>query len=68
MRTEIMKANAIAQIEMQEHCHILEVANDSGDESVSIARARVELGVITSLHSLRGFPQAGRPAFGVGSC
>lgn len=66
MRTEIRKANAIAEIETQERCHILEVANDSGDESVSIARVRVEVGVTTSLHRLRGVSERYVIVAGVG--
>jgi len=37
-----------------ERCYILEIANDPGDEFVSIARARVEAGVTTALHCLKG--------------
>ncbi|MCG2771358.1 MAG: cupin domain-containing protein, partial [Desulfobacterales bacterium] len=37
-----------------EHCYISEVANDSGDELVSISRARVEPGVTTAWHRLKG--------------
>jgi mannose-6-phosphate isomerase-like protein (cupin superfamily) len=66
MRTEIRKANAIAEIETQERCHILEVANDSGDESVSIARARIEVGVTTFLHCLRGVSERYVIVAGVG--
>lgn len=54
MRPEIRKEDAFAEIETRERCHILEVANDPGDETVSIARARVEPGVTTTLHLLRG--------------
>lgn len=54
MRAEIRKENATLEIETRERCHILEVANDPGDKSVSIARARVDPGVATVLHRLRG--------------
>ncbi|MFZ1983577.1 MAG: cupin domain-containing protein, partial [Desulfatitalea sp.] len=54
MRPEIRKATASEEFETQERCHILEVANDPGDDFVSIARARVEAGVTTGLHCLRG--------------
>lgn len=54
MRAEIRKANHTGESETQERCHILEVANDSGDEFVSIARARVEAGVSTAWHCLKG--------------
>lgn len=66
MHTEVLKANAILEIDTQERCHILEVANDSGDESVSIARARVEVGVTTSLHRLRGVSERYVIVSGVG--
>jgi len=38
----------------QEGCHINEIYNRDGDESCSIARARVEPGVTTKLHFLKG--------------
>lgn len=66
MRAEIRKANTIGEIETQERCHILEVANDSGDKTVSIARARVEPGVTTSLHRLRGVAERYIIVAGVG--
>jgi mannose-6-phosphate isomerase-like protein (cupin superfamily) len=37
-----------------EGCHILELLNDPADQQVSIARARVEPGVTTKWHRLRG--------------
>ena len=54
MRAEIRKADAIEEIKTEERCFLLEVANDLGDELVSIARARVEPGVTTALHRLKG--------------
>ncbi len=54
MRAEVLKKDAKSEFETPERCHILEVANDSGDESVSIARARIGAGTVTALHSLRG--------------
>ena len=41
----------------QERCHIVEVANDAGDEALSIARARVEPGVTTAWHWLEGIAE-----------
>ena len=38
----------------EERCHIIEWWNSPRDECVSIARARVEPGVTTRLHRLRG--------------
>jgi len=54
MRAEIKKADAAREFATDERCHIVEVANDGGDEAVSIARARVEPGVTTAWHSLDG--------------
>jgi mannose-6-phosphate isomerase-like protein (cupin superfamily) len=36
----------------KERCHIFESWNDASDPQLSIARARVEPGVITALHTL----------------
>ena len=66
MRAEIRKANAINETGTQERCHILEVANDPGDETVSIARARVEPGVTTALHRLKGVSERYIIVAGVG--
>lgn len=38
----------------EERCHILELLNDSDDRSQSLARARVEAGVTTAWHRLKG--------------
>lgn len=54
MRAEFKKADAAREFETAERCHIVEIANDAGDEQVSIARARVEPGVTTAWHSLDG--------------
>lgn len=53
MHPEILKANEKPEIETQERCYIIEVANDASDKAVSIARARVEVGVTTALHRLK---------------
>jgi mannose-6-phosphate isomerase-like protein (cupin superfamily) len=37
-----------------EGCWIVETWNDAGDAAVSVARARVQPGVTTKLHRLRG--------------
>ena len=54
MRAEIKRASDAVEYETPERCHITEVANDSGDPQVSIARARVEPGVTTAWHALDG--------------
>ena len=66
MRAEIRKATASEEVKTQERCYILDVANDSGDEFVSIARARVEAGVTTALHCLRGVSERYVIVAGVG--
>lgn len=53
MRAEVRKNGAAIEFQTKERCHITEVANDSGDEFVSIARARVEPGVTTAWHRLK---------------
>ena len=52
MRAEIRYARDAVEYETPERCHIVEVANDSGDAQVSIARARVTPGVTTAWHAL----------------
>ncbi|MBT8435864.1 MAG: cupin domain-containing protein [Gammaproteobacteria bacterium] len=52
MQPEVRQAGAAVEFETSERCHITEVANDPGDEFVSIARARVEPGVTTAWHKL----------------
>lgn len=52
MRAEVKTHNSSQEYETDERCHIIEVANDPGDESASIARARVDAGVTTAWHRL----------------
>ena len=54
MRPEVRKASAAREFSTPERCHITEIANDDGDQQVSIARARVEPGVTTAWHRLAG--------------
>lgn len=54
MRPEVKKNNVATEFETEERCYIAETANDSGDEFVSISRARVEPGVTTAWHKLKG--------------
>jgi mannose-6-phosphate isomerase-like protein (cupin superfamily) len=54
MRAEVLKSRTQDEFKTPEGCYILEVANDSGDEFVSIARARVEAGGAAALHRLEG--------------
>ena len=52
MQPQIRRFDAQQEYLSVEHCHINELSNNSGDEAVSIARARVEPGVRTRLHRL----------------
>ncbi len=54
MKTEVKRGNESREMRTPEGCLILEVANDPGDEAVSIARARVEPGVTTRWHRVKG--------------
>jgi mannose-6-phosphate isomerase-like protein (cupin superfamily) len=57
VRSEVKKGDASPEYETDERCHIIEVANDSGDEQLSIARARVDAGVTTAWHRLNGISE-----------
>lgn len=57
MLAEIKRAGQAREFETAERCHITEVANDGGDELVSIARARVEPGITTAWHKLDGITE-----------
>lgn len=57
MRSEVKQGDASLEYETDERCHIIEVANDSGDEQLSIARARVDAGVTTAWHRLNGISE-----------
>ncbi len=41
----------------EERCHIVELSNNADDPAASIARARVEPGVTTRWHRLRGIAE-----------
>lgn len=53
----IMRLRPDDEFLTQERCHIVEVANDDGDDALSIARARVEPGVTTAWHWLDGIAE-----------
>lgn len=57
MLPEIKQTDPAAEFDTEERCHIIEVANDDGDEMVSIARARVEPGITTAWHQLDGIDE-----------
>jgi mannose-6-phosphate isomerase-like protein (cupin superfamily) len=54
LRADVKIHDSSEEYETDERCHIIEIANDTGDESASIARARVETGVTTAWHCLNG--------------
>jgi len=57
MLTQVLKASPAREFLTAERCRILELANDSADESVSVARARVGPGVATARHRLTGIDE-----------
>lgn len=54
MTVPILRAHPGVETFIDEGCHILELANDENDPAMSIARARVEAGVTTRWHCVRG--------------
>ena len=54
MIAAVEKFNPAAEFATAERCFITELANHGNDPAVSIARARVEPGVTTAWHKLRG--------------
>lgn len=66
MLAEIKKADQALEYETDERCHIIEVANDAGDEQLSIARARVDAGVTTAWHRLQDISERYIIVSGVG--
>ena len=52
--TAFVRPDPAREYATPERCHILESWNDASDAAVSIARARVEPGVSTQPHRLRG--------------
>lgn len=53
MKAEVKRAADVHEVKTSEGTVILEIANDPGDESVSIARARVEPGLTTKWHRVK---------------
>jgi mannose-6-phosphate isomerase-like protein (cupin superfamily) len=54
---EIFRGSQAAELRTEERCYITELANDATDPDVSIALARVEPGVTTAWHALRGITE-----------
>ncbi|TSA45151.1 MAG: cupin domain-containing protein [Deltaproteobacteria bacterium] len=57
MKPEVKRQGRVQEFETSERCSILEVANDTGDEQVSIARAKVKPGTTTAWHKLNGITE-----------
>lgn len=54
MKADVRKLNLSDEFYTEEKCFIAELSNTSNDPDVSIARARVEPGVTTAWHRLKG--------------
>ena len=50
----IRKKNPLKEFWTEERCYITELLNNPQSPNISIALARVEIGITTQLHSLRG--------------
>ncbi len=53
MLAKIIRSSSIIEFETAERCFIKELSNDSNDEQVSIAQARVEPSITTAWHKLK---------------
>ena len=54
MQSCVKRLNLATEYYFQEGCYITELSNSEDDSGLSIARARVESGVTTTLHKLIG--------------
>ncbi len=57
MKPEIKRCGEAPEFPSVERCSIVEIANDSGDELASIARARVGPNTTTAWHRLSGIAE-----------
>lgn len=57
MQPEIRPYDPAAEYFIDEQCHVNELSNTAADAAVSIARARVPVGVTTRWHRLRGIAE-----------
>ena len=57
MKAKIDKQNLKTEVYISERCYITELSNSADDPDVSIARARVEPGVTTRRHRLKGITE-----------
>lgn len=54
MKGQFIVTDENKEFSTAERCHIIELLNEGNDRKQSIARARVEPGVTTAWHSLKG--------------
>lgn len=54
MKAGVIRPDAAGEYMTEERCAILEVSNSGDDEALSIARARVAVGVTTAWHCVKG--------------
>ncbi len=54
LKPSVIRSQHSSEYNTEERCHILEMVGASQDHDVSIARARVEPGVVTAWHRLNG--------------
>lgn len=57
MKEKIKKQNLKEEFYISEKCYVTELSNSADDPEVSIARARVESGVTTRWHRLKGISE-----------
>lgn len=57
MGKKVNKQNLKTEFYISEKCYVTELSNSAGDPDVSIARARVEAGVTTRSHRLKGITE-----------
>ena len=57
MEPRILKQDLSKEFFTPERCYIFEASNSRGDEELSIARARVEPGVTTTIHYVDGMTE-----------
>ncbi|MEM8814851.1 MAG: cupin domain-containing protein [Pseudomonadota bacterium] len=50
MQAQVLRPDPADEYDTEERCFILEMSNSSGDDALSIARARVAPGVTTAWH------------------
>jgi mannose-6-phosphate isomerase-like protein (cupin superfamily) len=54
MKSRIIRHNTEEEFYTSGRCHILELSNSPDDVAVSISRARIEPGITTRLHQVKG--------------